>query len=335
MKKMNKTLTLILGLSAAFTLLCGNVLAMNIVTDNADKIGVRIDVLNGDFYLNSVSNENKLTNNHNGTWSTGEITANYGDIFQVVDEDGNSVGSSFYVPTEGTYVVTFTHALEQTSVDVISQFVYFNFLPMAGGNQAGRVWNEFYCYAWKNGSNPLIQNADYPGVAMTKVNDNGLYKAEIPGDADKVLFNNHGDTNDHMIKTEDLDYDFNTPMFACTSKTDLSVCVAGSSPVINSSSSFDYYLHTSHNEWAEKSKAYGFEQTEDANQYLLRCYFNANDEFVIRDNVSSWWNKNNLGTATNEWLDTNGDNILIKAADYYTIYFKPNDNGGRIYITKG
>lgn len=333
MKKTSKVVTLVLGLTAAFTLLCGNVFASSyFVGDNASKIGIRIDVLNAEFYLNSVSEENKLVNNRDGTWSTGQITANYDETFQIVDAEGSNVGSSYTTTTEGKYVFTFTHINETLDVDVVSKFVYFNFLPMANGNQAGRVWNQFYCYAWNDADNS-IKNADYPGNEMTAVNANGLYKTEIPGSADKVLFNNNGDQDDHMIKTADLDYDIAEPMFACTSKADLTTCEADDSPLINDSSDFTYYLHTSHNSWADMDKAYGFEQTEDSSQFLLRCYFSNGDKFVIRDTASHWWNQSCLGTDKGEWLSNDGDDILINASDFYNIYFKPDT--GKIYITKG
>ena len=336
MKKISRLVTLIFGLATCGTLMCGSVLAMNIVSDNASKTGIKIDVLNGNYYLNSVSDENKLTNNHDGTWSSAQMDVNYGITYYVVDEEGETVSDSYYAPTAGKFVFHFELSSHLFYVNMITKFVYFDFLPMANGNHNGRVWNEFYCYAWKDSDNS-VKNADYPGVEMTKVDDNGLYKAELPSGIDRVLFNNNGDTDDHMIKTDDLIYNHNQPLFACTSHTSLQRRSMDGTPSINEEAPFDYYLHTSHNEWVDKSKAYGFEQTEDSNQYLLRCYFDENDQFVIRDNDSGWWNNTKLGTATNEWLDTTGDNILIKVADFYNIYFKPGDEGGqgRIYITKG
>lgn len=285
------------------------------------------------YYLNSVSVSNKLIDNGDGTWETGQITASYGTTYQIVDEDGNNVGSSYTTTTEGTYKFTYTQSSSSTSVDVLEKTVYFNFLPMANGGTSGRVWNQFYCYAYKNGTED--KNAVWPGQEMTSVNEYGLYKLTIDGNYDKVVFNNGGtDENGHMIKTADLSYDISKPQFGCTSKTDLTTYVANATPSINSSSSFDYFLHTTHNSWAERSRAYGFEKTEDTSQYLLRCYLNQYDEIGVKDNGSGWWGLNNMGSwdGDNNFSGRNG-NISVNYSDWYNIYFKPGEH--KIYITRG
>ena len=205
---------------------------------------------------------------------------------------------------------------------------------MSNGSQNGRVWNKFYCYAYKHGTTDTT-TMSWPGEEMTSVNSNGLYKLTINGDYDKVVFNNGGtDENGHMIKTADLSYDISKPQFGCTSKTDLTTYVANATPSINSSSSFDYFLHTTHNSWAERSRAYGFEKTEDTSQYLLRCYLNQYDEIGVKDNGSGWWGINNMGSwdGDNNFSGRNG-NISVNYSDWYNIYFKPGEN--KIYISRG
>ena len=329
MKKSYKIISLIGGIIMATALVSGQAFASYIVSDNASKEGIRIDVCDLNFYLNSVSNENKLTNNWDGTWSTGEVTANYDETYQIVDQSGSSVGSSYVTTTPGKFVFTYDYLLDTTATEVVSKYVYFNFLPMASGAQNGRVWNEFYCYAWNN-ADDTIKNADWPGVEMSAVNATGLYRAEIAGNIDRVIFNNNGDQDDHMIQTGTLTYDIDEPVFGCTSKSDLTTYALSDSPTINALSDFDYYLHTSHNAWADRSKAYGFEKTQDNNQYLLRCYFDSADKFGIKDNASGWWGSANFESSDPRFSEDGGD-IVINEAGYYNIYFKPGENA--IYLS--
>ena len=285
------------------------------------------------YYLNSVSVSNKLTDNGDGTWESGQITASYGATYQIVDEDGNNVGSSYTTTTEGTYKFTYTQSSSSTAVDVLEKTVYFNFLPMANGGTSGRVWNQFYCYAYYHGATDST-SMTWPGQVMTSVNSNGLYKLTIDGSYNTVVFNNGGtDENGHMIKTADLSYDISKPQFGCTSKTDLTTYVASAAPSINTSSSFDYFLHTSHNSWVERSRAYGFEKTEDSSQYLLRCYLEHDSQFGIKDNGSGWWGASNMGTALGSDFYLNGGNICVRTSNWYNIYFKPGEH--KIYISVG
>ena len=329
MKKMSKKISLFGGLLIASTILCGNAFASYIVNDNASKNGIRIDVCSANFYLNSVSNENLLTNNWDGTWSSGEITAEYNQTYQIVDESGNNVGSSYTTTTPGKFVFTYDYALDSTSTEVVSKYVYFNFLPMAGGAQNGRVWNQFYCYAWNN-ADDSYKNHDWPGVEMTAVNATGLYRTEIAGNLNRIIFNNNGDSDDHMIQTGTLEYDIDEPVFGCTSKTDLTTYTLSASPTINDLSEFDYYLHTSHNSWNERSKEYGFEKTQDDTQYLLRCYLEDGDLLGIKDNSTGWWGGSNLGNS-GSGFSADGSNIRISQDGYYNIYFKPGINA--IYLS--
>ena len=231
---------------------------------------------------------------------------------------------------DGTYDINLNKDTQKVSVTVVSRYVYFNFLPMAGGGTNGRVWNQFYCYAYKAADDSII-NASWPGQEMTAVNANGLYKLSLAGNLDTVIFNNNGDQDDHMIQTSAQTYNLKKPVFGCTSKTDLTTYAIDTNPEINNESSFDYYLHTSRNSWAERTKEYGFEKTNDASQYLLRCYFNNGDKFGIKDNGSGWWSGSNLQGALNGWYN-NGD-VQITVDDWYNIYFKPSENA--IYMSRG
>jgi len=311
----------------------GEVFASYTISDSANSIGDRITLKDLNFYLNSVAPANKLTSNGDGTWESGEISTSYGTTYQVVDEDGNNVGSSYTTTTEGTFKFTYTHASATTSVDVLQKTVYFNFLPMANGGTNGRVWNQFYCYAYKNGTED--KNAAWPGQLMTAVNSNGLYKLSIDGEYNKVIFNNGGtDESGHMIQTGDLSYDISKPQFGCTSKDDLTTYVASATPSINPSSSFSYYLNTSRDSWGHNnSKAYGLELTKDTTQYLIRCYLYQGEQFGISDGSSGWWGKNNLDSSSTGGCTSYDNNIYCNANDWYNIYFKPSIH--KIYISRG
>lgn len=220
-------------------------------------------------------------------------------------------------------------------VEVISSFVYFNFLPMANGGYNGRVWNQFWCYAFSS-SDKNNYNDSWPGVEMTAVNTNGLYKTSISSSYDRIIFNNHGGSDDSMIQTngsgEELTYDLRTPMFACTSKDSIETCALESSVSLDNSAYFSYYLHTSHNGWATRTKQYGFEQTNDDSQYLLRCHLDNGDLFGIKDNGDGWWGGNNLQGDLNGWYNDN-NNVHITETDWYNIYFKPGIHA--IYLSRG
>lgn len=326
-----KTLALSLMLLPATV---GGVFASYTVSDNANNIGGRIVLKELSFYLNSVAPGNKLTDNGDGTWETDELTTSYGTTYQIVDGDGNNVGSSYTTTTEGKYKLTYSVAASTTTVAILEKTVYFNFLPMHNGGTNGRVWNQFYCYAYKHDTTDT-SSMTWPGQLMTAVNSNGLYKLSIDGEYNKVVFNNGGtDESGHMIQTANLSYDIAKPQFGCTSKSDLTTYVASANPTINTSSSFDYFLHTTHNSWAERSRAYGFEKTEDTSQYLLRCHLNQYDEIGVKDNGSGWWGLNNMGSwdGDNNFSGRNG-NISVNYSDWYNIYFKPGEN--KIYITRG
>ena len=316
----------------ASILLCGNVFANYVVNDQASKQGINIKVRSPRFYLNSISNENELTDNQDGTWSTNHINAEYNVTYQIKDEQGNNVGSSYTTTTAGEYIFTYSALTSSTSVDIVNKYVYFNFLPMANGASGGRVWYRFYCHAFNSENNSLI-NATWPGAEMIPVNQTGLYKLSIPGNLDKVIFNN-GDTseNGHFIETSNLDYDITKPMFGCTSNVDITTYAANATPSINVSSTFDYYLHTSQNSWVERSKAYGFEKTRDQTQYLMRCYFSSGNKFGIKDNGSGYWGANNLESSSSDF-HKDGNDIYIDSSGYYNIYFKPGEH--HIWLTKG
>ena len=328
-----RKLFLISAIPMCFLLMTGSVLASYSVKDSARNTGIRILIKEAKFYLNSVSEENKLELNTNGLYESEEITSSYGETFQVVDENGTSVGDSYVTTTEGKYKISFDLVNKLTSVDVIEKKVYFNFLPMSNGGQNGRVWDQFYCYAYEDGTDD--KNATWPGQVMTAVNETGLYKLSIDGDFDTVIFNNgRADTSSHTIQTADLTYDITKPQFGCTSNTDLTEYEVTATPSINQSSSFDYYLHTSYNSWAERSKAYGFEKVADNSQYLLRCYLSAGSELGVKDNSSGWWGLNNMGSWDGDvnFSGKNG-NISVNNSDWYNIYFQPNNN--KIYISRG
>ena len=327
MKKLNKSIFLTIGLIGCSTLLCGGVFATVVVEDNAPAEGIHIEVEDREFYVNSVSNENKLTNNHDGTWSTANINAAFNATYQIVDELGANVGSSYTTTTDGTYRFTYDYLHDTTITTVISKYVYFNFLPMANGNQAGRVWNRFFCYAWNN-EDGSINNGEYTGVEMEAVNSNGLYRASLLGDYDRVIFNNGETTQDHKIKTDDLTVNIATPQFACNANFSVQSVAknADPAPTLNTTLSYDYYLYykrADSENWVNMDRAFGFERTEETGytQYLLRCYFNANDMFVINNGNGGWWNSNNFKTSA-DFVTKDGDNIKILTAGFYNIYFK-------------
>ena len=253
----------------------------------------------------------------------------------------NKLSDGFITPyVDGEYDILlengYVYGENYMEVNVLSSYVYFNFLPMANGGTNGRVWNEFYCYAFNSGDNS-DNNDSWPGVKMTEVNANGLYKTSIRASHDRIIFNNNGDQSDHMIQTngnggEELTYDLTTPMFACTSKDYVTAYALDASVSIDNSANFDYYLHTSRNSWTERTKEYGFEKTNDPSQYLLRCYFNNGDQFGIKDNNSGWWAGNNLQGEQNGWWNDSG-NVRITVDDWYNIYFKPGSHA--IYMSRG
>ncbi|MGM9713208.1 MAG: starch-binding protein [Prevotella sp.] len=50
-------------------------------------------------------------------------------------------------------------------------------------------WEVVYAYAYKAGSDPLVNNAEWPGVKMTEVTEEGLLKIELDKEFDTVVFN--------------------------------------------------------------------------------------------------------------------------------------------------
>lgn len=65
--------------------------------------------------------------------------------------------------------------------------------------RANNGWTDLYCYMWSDGSG---SNANWPGVKMTKVEDD-VYSYTLSGDYNKVIFNNNGGGSK---QTADLDY---------------------------------------------------------------------------------------------------------------------------------
>lgn len=325
---MNKKINLVFGLIISSTLLGGGVFAIYTVKDSANKEGIAIHVDIPRFYLDSVDEANELTYDWVNTYSSEQITFAYNATHSIVDEGGISVGS-YTATTSGKYVLTYNYSTSAFNVDVISKDIYLNFASMENGGTNGRVWNQFYCYAW-NSDDDSIKNAAWPGVEMTAIDGNGHYVISIPGACDKVIFNNNGgDDQGHVIQTATLDYDITKPLFECTSNTCLNTFALNETPEPDDTFIFDYYLHTSHNEWAALQSCYGFEKVHDESQYLLRCYLEDGDELGVRDTGSGWWGKDNLGNSGSGFT-TNDSNILITADGWYNIYFKPSEN--KIYI---
>ena len=51
-------------------------------------------------------------------------------------------------------------------------------------------WGNVYAYAWKNGTDPVENNAAWPGEQLTEKTADGLYVFKYTGDWDKIIFNN-------------------------------------------------------------------------------------------------------------------------------------------------
>ena len=51
-------------------------------------------------------------------------------------------------------------------------------------------WENVYAYAWKNGTDPVENNAAWPGEQLTEKTADGLYVFKYTGDWDKIIFNN-------------------------------------------------------------------------------------------------------------------------------------------------
>lgn len=76
--------------------------------------------------------------------------------------------------------------------------------------KASNGWTDLYCYMWTDGSG---SNSSWPGVKMTKVEDN-IYSYTLTGDYKKVIFNNNGNGSS---QTADLDYPGNGKIYDLSS----------------------------------------------------------------------------------------------------------------------
>ena len=256
---------------------------------------------------------------------------------------------SVYADKEGK-AVDFVISLDAKAVPVMSQImsdqVYLTvdwnrsessdtgmkhvFIPSNG-------WNAMYVYAYSSNGG---QNADWPGVPLTKNNSNGLFEGDI-SEHDFYIFNDGGSNQypasgqDGMAKA-DINYgtaaakyfDWSTHAFTTTEPT-----VAA-----------PYYL-VSAPSWATQA-AYGFVNADDElqddrveHQFKLIASVETNVEYKFCGNAWVGFSEiepdeDQSGYSPRSLVEAGADgNFTFKAAGSYTFYLKEwKDGGHSVYI---
>lgn len=127
-----------------------------------------------------------------GTQYTVTVTPNTGyELTTLTDSAGHTIANSGFTTTDGgaTYVGTMPAAdttLTATFTKTVVRVYFYNKFD----------WPNLHAYAWKNSTNPVVQNAEWPGADIgSNIDiDTGLYYYDIPIENnaikyDRIIFN--------------------------------------------------------------------------------------------------------------------------------------------------
>ena len=157
----------------------GIAVVYNAVTEPKNTISKQ----GGNFKTETLTLTLGLTNATSGTYQidNGQIIT-YTDTAQITIGAGVPVGTSIRVNLTATDGETTTDATYTfTKVLNTSTYVYFD--------NSQTNWNNVYCYMYNDSGATVVENAAWPGVAMTQ-NSEGLYEYEVPEELENgnVLF---------------------------------------------------------------------------------------------------------------------------------------------------
>ncbi len=338
-KMINKNkIVFISTLSFASIFLVGSVFASYLVQDNADPIGIQIQVappvgenyyLVGSFSNNVVNEQYKLTKQSDGTYTYGSasnaLLCQTSEQVRVYNNSNVSV-STYTIPVEGTYSFTFNKTASSLTTQRYTKAVYLYLINKV------RLWdNSYWVYAW-NSSSSMNWNTE---GQMTYDSSTGCYKYLIKEEYSSIIFHNgHTNTSDSRVQTGNLGYNVVKPLYqmSSNSKGDWTAFNAAKNS-LDTNETFNHYLTGPFTNWGT-NPTYGFEKSGDNSQYIYTLNLSAGTEFKVCGNTG-WLGFDNIKSDNKSTYFEpigNDKNIGVKAnqSGKYTFYVK----GTNIYFSK-
>ncbi len=258
-------------------------------------------------YTSSVNSYTVTWKDYDNTTLETDENVPYGTIPTYDSETPSRTGYTFsgWTPTVTAVTGNVTYTANYSETPIVDQInlTEYNFAN----------WEDVYIYWWiKNDEGNVTENnGDWPGQKISPIDDdNFVFTATVPSNVTGIIFNNGNTAN--IKKTEDITGISGDTIFAVSISTN-------GSTIRSRIISADYYLVGSMNGWTAKTE-YKFEPNKNSiggvEEYILFANLSQNDECKVKGDDNTWFPSGS------------GNNYIIANTAPYTIYFRPNGNGG-------